>query len=96
MPNEIYEFNIEVRPYGIELKAGERIGIRIKCSDADDKPADYLQLIGTGHVARRTAAHVSIHHNAENPSHLLLPITKGNRVGTYISGGKLPPYPPEE
>ncbi|MAF47800.1 MAG: CocE/NonD family hydrolase [Rhodospirillales bacterium] len=95
-PNEIYEFNIEVRPYGIELKAGERIGIRIKCSDADDKPADYLQLIGTGHVARRTAAHVSIHHNAENPSHLLLPITKGNRVGTYISGGKLPPYPPEE
>jgi uncharacterized protein len=32
-----------------------------------------------------------VHHNADNPSHLLLPITRGNRIGTFISGGKLPP-----
>ncbi len=94
--DEIYEFNFEVRRYGIQLQPGERIGIRIKCSDADDKPKDYLQLIGTGHVSRRTAAHASIHHNGDNPSLLLLPITKGNRVGTFISGGKRPPYPPED
>ncbi|MFC1866747.1 CocE/NonD family hydrolase [Thermodesulfobacteriota bacterium] len=91
-PNRVYEFNIEIRPYGIMLNAGERIGIRIKNSDADDKPNNYLELIGTGHVMRRNAAHVSIHHNADNPSHLLLPVTKGNRIGTFISGGKLPPY----
>ena len=49
---------------------------------------------GVGHVFRRTAAHITVHHDAEHPSHLLLPITKGNVVGTFISGGKLPPYEP--
>src|SRR5258708_3556260 len=34
-PGRIYEFNIEIRPYGILLKAGERIGIKIKSSDAN-------------------------------------------------------------
>jgi predicted acyl esterase len=91
-PNEIYEFNIEIRPYGILLKAGERIGFKIKCSDADDVPKDYLQLIGQGHVFRRTAAHITVHHNAEYASHLLLPITKGNVIETFISGGQLPPF----
>ena len=91
-PNKIYEFNIEIRPYGILLKAGERIGIKIKSAD-DDVPKDNLELIGIGHVSRRTASHISVHHNADHPSHLLLPITKGNRVGTFISGGKLPPLP---
>jgi len=91
-PDQIYEFNIEIRPYGILLKAGERIGIKIKCAD-DDVPKDNLELIGIGHVSRKTAAEISVHHNAEHPSHLLLPITKGNRVGTFISGGKLPPLP---
>ena len=91
-PDEIYEFNIEIRPYGIELHAGERIGVRIKSLDANDAPEDYLQLIGTGHVMRRAASRVSIHHNEDNPSHLLLPVTEGNILGTFISGEKLPPY----
>jgi uncharacterized protein len=91
-PNKIYEFNIEIRPYGILLKAGERISIEIKCAD-DDVPEDNLELIGIGHVSRGTTAEISVHHNAEHPSHLLLPITKGNRIGTFISGGKLPPLP---
>lgn len=89
-PNRIYEFNIEVRPYGILVKAGERIAIKIKCSDADDVPEDYLQLVGQGHVFRRAAAHVTVHHDADHPSHLLLPVTRGNVVGTFISGGRLP------
>ncbi len=91
-PHKIYEFNIEIRPYGILLKAGERIGIKIKCAD-DDVPEDNLELIGIGHVSRRTAAEISVHHSAEYPSHLLLPITKGNRIGTFISGGKFLPLP---
>jgi predicted acyl esterase len=91
-PNQIHEFNIEVRPYGILLKAGERIGIKIKCAD-DDVPKNNLEVIGMGHVSRRTAAEISVHHNGEHPSHLLLPITKGNIIGTFISGGKLPVVP---
>ena len=72
-PNEIYEFNIEIRPYGILVKAGERIAIRIKTSDADDVAEDYLQQIGKGHVFRRTSAHVTIHHNSDCPSYRILP-----------------------
>jgi hypothetical protein len=33
---------------------------------------------------------VTIHHNHDCPSHLLLPITKGNRLEMFFSGGKLP------
>jgi predicted acyl esterase len=88
-PHKIYEFNIEIRPYGIQLKAGERIAIRIKSAD-DEVPNNSLEAVGIGHLSRRTGSHVTVHHNAEHPSHLLLPITKGNRIGTYISGGKLP------
>ena len=91
-PNRIYEFNIEVRPYGILLHAGERIGIKIKSAD-DDVASNFLEQVGVGHVSRRTASHVTVHHNADYPSHLLLPITKGNLIGTYVSGGKLPTIP---
>ena len=79
-------------PCGILLKAGEWIGIKVKCAD-DDAPKDNLELIGIGHVSRKTTAEISVHHNAEHPSHLVPPITKGNRIGTFISGGKLPPLP---
>jgi predicted acyl esterase len=88
-PNQIYEFNIEIRPYGILLNAGERIGIKVKSAD-DDAPKNNLEVIGVGHVSRRTASRISVHHDADHPSHLLLPITKGNRVGTFISGGNSP------
>ena len=89
-PNRIYEFNIEVRPYGILLKAGERIAVKIKSAD-DDVANNFLEQVGIGHVSRRIASRVAVHHNADYPSHLLLPITKGNLIGTYMSGGKLPP-----
>jgi predicted acyl esterase len=92
-PNRVYEFNIEIRPYGILLKPGERIGIRIKSAD-DDAPKNYLELIGIGHVSRSSASRVTLHHNADYPSHLLLPITRGNRIGTFISGGTVPPVQP--
>jgi predicted acyl esterase len=89
-PGDIYEFNIEIRPYGILLKPGERIGIKIKGAD-NDPAKNYLELVGIGHVSSATASQVTVHHSSNYPSHLLLPITKGNRIGTFISGGKLPP-----
>ncbi len=88
-PNRIYEFSIEIRPYGILFRPGHRIGIRLKCVD-DEKPLDALQGQATGHLWRQSTSRVTVYHNSECPSHLLLPITKGNVLGTFISGGKIP------
>jgi uncharacterized protein len=88
VPGEIYEFNVEIRPNGFLLKPGERIGLRIKCVD-DEKPANSLHVIGSGHLWRQRTSRVTIYHNADYPSHLLLPVTEGNIIETYMSGGKL-------
>lgn len=89
-PGTVYLFNVEINPIGILIKPGERLGIRIK--SADDEPArDTIEHTAMGHVRRANGARVCVHHNADYPSELLLPITRGNRVGTFISGGKLPP-----
>ncbi len=88
IPGEIYEFNIEVRPYGNLFREGHRIGLRVKCAD-DERPSNFLQAIGMGHLWRQSASRITVYHNADYPSHLLLPVTKGNVIGTYMSGGKL-------
>jgi predicted acyl esterase len=89
-PGEVYEFDIEIRPYGMLLKAGERLALKIRCAD-DDPPESFLHRIGQGALTRPRASHVSIHHDASHPSHLLLPITRGNLIGTYLSSGVLEP-----
>jgi hypothetical protein len=89
-PNEIYEFNIEIRPYGILFKPGHRIGLRIKCVD-DESPNHLLEKIAMGHIWRQASSRVTVYHNSDSPSHLLLPITKGNVIETYMCGGKLEP-----
>jgi hypothetical protein len=93
-PGEVYAFNIEIRPYAILLKAGERIALRLKAADVDDAPKDIMDVVGLGHVFRRRMAHITVHHSHQYPSHLILPVTKGNVIGTFLSGGKLPPYIP--
>ena len=90
-PGEVYEFNIEILPTGVLLKAGARFGIRIKCADQGEQPRDFLDQHSLGHLWRETPAQVTICHNNRHPSNLLLPITRGNRVGTFMSGGVLPP-----
>jgi predicted acyl esterase len=90
-PNQIYEFNIEIQSIGIELKPGEKIGLRIKGAD-NEVPVTINEDIGSGSISRPMGSIVSVHHNDECPSHLLLPVTRGNRVGTFISGGKLPSF----
>ncbi|MDP6109349.1 MAG: hypothetical protein QGF71_04645, partial [Rhodospirillales bacterium] len=82
------EYNIEIRPYGIEILPGEKVGLRVKCAD-NDVPEDMLQIINMGHLSRAEASTVTIHHSRAHPSNLVLPITKGNRIGTYYSGGVL-------
>jgi predicted acyl esterase len=87
-PREVTEFDIEMRPYGLLLKRGYRLALRLKCAD-DEKPGNALEWIAQGHISRPVAATVTIHHSAEYPSGLLLPVTRGNRVGTFMSGGVL-------
>jgi predicted acyl esterase len=89
-PGEIYEFNIGINAYGILFKTGHRIGIRIKCVD-DEKPTTSLELIAIGHVWRQASSRITVFHNADYPSHVLLPITKGNVMEIPISGGRIPP-----
>jgi hypothetical protein len=40
-----------------------------------------------GHLWRQNNTRVTVYLDADHPSHMLLPITRGNRIGTYISGG---------
>jgi hypothetical protein len=41
------------------------------------------------HLCSQTSNTITVYNNAEYPSHLLLPITRGNVVGTYVSGGDI-------
>ncbi len=88
VPGEIYQFAIEVMPTANLFKAGHRIGLKIKGA-VDEKPASTLSVIHAPHLASQTSSIVTIFHDAEHPSHLLLPITRGNVVGTFLSGGDL-------
>jgi len=93
-PGEVYEFNIEIIPTGVLLKAGWRFAVLIKAADKDDKATDFLDNHGLGHLWRETPAEITVYHNDRYPSHLLVPITKGNRIGTFMSGGVMPPLEP--
>lgn len=91
VPGKIYEFNIEIRPYGIMLLSGYRLKLKIKCAD-DEEAKNFIEFIGQGQIWRQKTSHVTVYHNKDYPSHLLLPITKGNKIGTFISGGMLSPF----
>lgn len=94
IPGEVYEFNVEIIPTGVLFKAGSRFGINIKATDRDAVATDFLDNHAYGHLWRETTAEIRVYHNNQYPSHLLVPITKGNRIGTYMSGGIMPPFNP--
>ena len=85
-PGEVVEFSIAIQPYGLLLKGGARLRLRIRCCD-DERPPHHLHAIGSGHVASPESTRVTVYHDAERASHLLLPIISGNRLGTFMSGG---------
>jgi hypothetical protein len=90
-PGEIYEFKIEIMATGVLLKVGMKLGLMIKATDRDGQPTDFVDQHNYGHLWRETIAEITVHHNNHYPSHLLVPVTKGNRIGTFISGGNMPP-----
>ena len=87
-PGKIYELRIPIVPTARLFQAGERIALRIK--GADDEPAtNSLQALARNHLRRPRPARISIHHDETHPSHLDLPITRGNLIGTFFSGGDI-------
>ncbi|OGO21982.1 MAG: hypothetical protein A2144_10500, partial [Chloroflexi bacterium RBG_16_50_9] len=86
VPGMVYEFNIDLIPLANVFKAGHRIVLKIR--GADD-PAELLNEVRMNHLLDQTPNTVTVYHNAQYPSHLLLPVTRGNIVGTYVSGGDI-------
>ncbi len=87
-PGKIYEFNIPIIATGNLFKAGSKIGVKISCSD--DVPKHAFEQIAGGNIRRQSCSRITVYHDTDHPSHLLLPITSGNLLGTFLSGGK--PY----
>jgi predicted acyl esterase len=84
-PGEIYEFNIPIVPTANLFKAGSRI--KLKISSTDDQAKNPLEMNAGGHIHRQSASRIKVYHNADYASHLLLPITRGNVLETFVSGG---------
>ena len=85
VPGRIYEFNIAIVATANLFKAGSRIKLKITC--CDDQPDNALEAIAGGHIRRQSGSRVTVFHNDQYPSHLLLPVTAGNVIGTFVSGG---------
>jgi hypothetical protein len=92
-PGEVYAVKVALAPMAREVQIGERIGLRVKLAD-DEKPMDPLRATSFGHIHRQTAARLTVHHSPDRASCVLLPITAGNRIGTYLSDGVLEPPGP--
>jgi len=96
-PGEVYEFNLNIRPTGTLFEPGHRIGLRIASADSggwgsfEETDQSWKVSTATGHLKRQSVSRVTIHHNADHPSHLILPVTRGNEMGTYYSGGEPTP-----
>lgn len=86
VPGQVYQFSINIYPTANLFKAGHRVVLKI--SSADDEPEN-VQEVRMYHLSSPVANTITVYHSAEYPSHLLLPITKGNIVGTYVSGGDI-------
>jgi predicted acyl esterase len=86
VPGQVYQFTMDIWPIARVFKAGHRIMLKI--SSADDPP-DNLYNVGHEHLVSQTPNTITFYHNARYPSHLMLPISKGNIVGTYVSGGDI-------
>jgi uncharacterized protein len=86
-PGEIYEFDIKVIGTGKLFSVGSRIVLRIR--SVDDEPKNPFELAGSGSMRRTAVSRVTVFHSDQYPSALLLPITRGNILNTFFSGGAL-------
>ena len=81
---EVYRLNLI--PIAHVFKQGHRIALRVSSADVET-PGTFFDLIAQGHLLQTRPSWVSVHHDADHPSVLHLPIICGNRIGTFMSGG---------
>ena len=93
-PGEIYEFKINLVANARKFLGGHRIALRIRGTDVDEEPVNTLQGLALGHLENPLVSRVTVYHNEDYPSHILLPVTKGNIIGTYVGTGGVLPKPP--
>jgi predicted acyl esterase len=86
-PGEIYELKIPIVATARLVGIGERIALRIKGSD-DEPATSALEGLARNHLALQHPVRITIHRNDDHPSRLELPITRGNVMGTFFSGGE--------
>jgi predicted acyl esterase len=79
-----HRFDINLVPTANVFKQGHRLALGVSSSDTD-RSASFFDQLGKGHVLQQRPSWVTIHHDADHPSALFVPIVKGNRIGTYIS-----------
>ncbi|MDT7888597.1 MAG: CocE/NonD family hydrolase [Desulfurococcales archaeon] len=84
-PGKIYRFSIPLVPTGVMIKPRYRLAIKI--SSVDDPPKYAHERPASGHIRRQKPSRITVYHNAEYPSHILLPITRGGIFQLYVSGG---------
>jgi uncharacterized protein len=87
-PGKIYELKFPIVATARLFQAGERIALRIKGAD-DEPPLTSLQALARNHLRRPRPARITIHHDELHPSHIDVPITRGNIIGTFFSGGDI-------
>jgi predicted acyl esterase len=87
-PGKIYELRFPIVATGRLFRAGERIAIRVKGAD-DEPPKNALQAIARNHVRLAKPTRITVYHDEQHPSRVDLPITRGNIIGTYMSGGDI-------
>ncbi|MDG6998220.1 MAG: CocE/NonD family hydrolase [Nitrososphaerota archaeon] len=88
VPNYIYEFSLSLIPTANLFKEGHKIALKI--SSTDDPPKNTFEAMASEHVRRASPSRVSIYHDVDHPSCIYLPVTSGNVIGTFFSGGRLP------
>jgi predicted acyl esterase len=75
-PNTIYEFQIELQPIFNTFKKGHKIWVQIAGEDPDfstwDSSSSYVRAVPGQLISIKNE--ISIHHDPEHPSHLLLSI----------------------
>ena len=87
-PGEVYELRIPIVATARLFRAGERLALRIKGAD-DESPTNALEAIARNHLRRPRPLRITVHHDEQRASRIELPITTGNLLGTFFSGGDI-------
>jgi len=88
-PGEVHEYRFALVATAHLFAPGERLALRVSCSDLEP-PTSAFDFVGAGHLLRPDPSWVTVLHDDDHPSRLDVPITSGNVVGTFLSGGAAP------